>query len=419
MMGNLSSERSIDVSQAIEIAYRWARQADIECQTETVYVSQSTSSITVNSSLLRDGRVLSQASGKGMGDAALASAIFEAIEHAAIRKNLYRAIPPLRDAQLPRNKKIEAVDLGYKLARELRYPDTQPVEVFYELREDLSLNLDAPHLYPRILADLSLPIGPYLGDLIPLSAYSTNTGTAAGTNWRDAILHGLNEVLERDAESQFLLDVNMGHDSWRHLVLKEHDPLRLLLDELTIKRGKNGALLLLDSQAGFVVCAMSEPEPGGEAELGFGASQSLRIAVERAVTELQQIRSSIMQGSTWADNGASAPNGLDGYPNMKKLASRLFAIPKCSSEPIEVPEDVDFVGSPVSQLKSKGYLALGRLVWSDTVYLGSIVVAQALVPGLETLNNLIFNRPILPLGRLRSAANVDFLLEGAVNDSVR
>lgn len=109
MMGNLSSERSIDVSQAIEIAYRWARQADIECQTETVYVSQSTSSITVNSSLLRDGRVLSQASGKGMGDAALASAIFEAIEHAAIRKNLYRAIPPLRDAQLPRNKKIEAV----------------------------------------------------------------------------------------------------------------------------------------------------------------------------------------------------------------------------------------------------------------------------------------------------------------------
>lgn len=120
-----------------------------------------------------------------------------------------------------------------------------------------------------------------------------------------------------------------------------------------------------------------------------------------------------------ADNGASAPNGLDGYPNMKKLSSRLFTIPKCSSEPIEVPKDVDFVGSPVSQLKSKGYLALGRLVWSDTVDLGSIVVAQALVPGLETLNNLIFNRPILPLGRLRSAANVDFLLEGAVNDSVR
>lgn len=51
------------------------------------------------------------------------------------------------------------------------------------------------------------------------------------------------------------------------------------------------------------------------------------------------------------------------------------------------------------------------MIWSDTIDIGSIVVAQAVVPGLETLNNLIFNRPILPLGRLRSASSIDFLLK--------
>lgn len=82
---------------------------------------------------------------------------------------------------------------------------------------------------------------------------------------------------------------------------------------------------------------MSEPETDGEAELGFGASHSLRIASERAITELQQIRSSITHGSTWADNGASTPDELDEYPNMKKLASRHFQLPKRGGETVEVP----------------------------------------------------------------------------------
>ncbi|SQH29032.1 Transposase IS116/IS110/IS902 family [Arcanobacterium haemolyticum] len=184
-----------------------------------------------------------------------------------------------------------------------------------------------------------------------------------------------------------------------------------LFEELTVERGKKGDLLLLDSQAGFVVCAMSEPETDGEAELGFGASHSLRIASERAITELQQIRSSITHGSTWADNGASTSGELDEYPNMKKLASRHFQLPKRGGETVEVPLNVEFTGSPVIQLRENGYVPLGRMIWSDTIDIGSIIVAQAVVPGLETLNNLIFNRPILPLGRLRSASSIDFLLK--------
>lgn len=127
---------------------------------------------------------------------------------------------------------------------------------------------------------------------------------------------------------------------------------------------------------------------------------------------MQQIQYSISVGSTWADNGADCPSNLANYPNMLKLASRVFEIPK-REHLIELALDTFKSESPVEQLLLKGYKPMARFIWRDDIETGSIVVAHVVVPGLETLNNLIFNQPILPTGRLRTEKNIDYLLEVA------
>lgn len=157
-------------------------------------------------------------------------------------------------------------------------------------------------------------------------------------------------------------------------------------------------------------CAASKPLTD-EAELGFGASQHPRIALERgSLTELQQIQYSIAEGSTWEDNGGAKPGLLDSRPNMKKMSTRVFSIDTLADIWFDdLPEPSEKLPSPISQLKKNGYTAYVREVWSAYVGQSRIVVTQTIVPGLEGLNNLVFGRPVLPTGRLLSREIVNFL----------
>ncbi len=305
--------------------------------------------------------------------------------------------------------KIELLDLGYALVKQLSNGTTQPLTVFYELNDDSSLNLDKLVLYPRITCDVSTELSSDMGNLLALSGYVTNTGTASGACWSDTTLHAINEVIERDDESQFLLDMNMGRKSWKIFLPEEGTDERQLFDELTVGKGKNG-VLFYSRLKHLSWCARHQREPNGEAELGFGCSSSLKTAIQRATTELQQIHYPISIGSAWADNGADFPDNLEKYPNMAKLASRFFDIsPRTEASIISIEDSIEI--SSVKQLRDRGYSPMARCIWRDDIAAGSVVVSHVVVLGLETLNNLIFNQPILLLGRLRNEENIRFLLE--------
>ncbi|WP_176702732.1 hypothetical protein [Actinomyces vulturis] len=82
-------ERTVGVGDALKIAVSWAVLHNLNINYEIVCASEATRSITVSSALVdSEGKRLSQASGKGYGDASIASAVFEAIEHAAISQKL-------------------------------------------------------------------------------------------------------------------------------------------------------------------------------------------------------------------------------------------------------------------------------------------------------------------------------------------
>ncbi len=49
-----------------------------------------------------------------------------------------------------------------------------------------------------------------LDSFAPLYRYSTNSGTAIGGNFEEAMIHAINEIVERDATSIFLLKNFLG-----------------------------------------------------------------------------------------------------------------------------------------------------------------------------------------------------------------
>lgn len=403
-------ERQLPVEEAISLAKAWAHSMDLALTSRVTAVSKDTGAMTTRSTLSTvEGKLLAEGSGKGMGRQALASGLFEAIEHAASNGSLLRQPNPVLREVLLENKRIEVHDRAYTAARKLGKGLPQEVLVFHEIDADLNPIQHSFCKYPRQACDISAPILPDTGPLRALSAYTATTGTAAGTSWRDSVLHGLNEVVERDAESQFLLDINMGRKSYSTIQLDEGDPLHGLFAELTTNRGRRGAVYLLNSMSGYVFCAVSEPTTT-EGELGLGASQHPRVALERALTELQQVQNATELGSTWADEGGIGLEQLEDFPNMQRIASQIFPIDQgfdLRFADLEVPTSRSL--SPVLQLRLNGFTPFVREVFRSYHKDQQIVITQTLVPGLESLSNLVFGRRILPTGRLLTREVVDFL----------
>lgn len=403
-------ERGLGPAEATELASSWADNHGLEITSSTLVQSTNTSSRTTQATLrTHDGQTMARGLGKGFGDQATASGVYEAIEHAATNFAIPGQSDPLTKGVLPEHPELEENDKAYTAARLLGRGKPQDVVVFHELLSNLEIAQDSFCVYPRIACDISCPISPDLFELVGLSAYTATTGTAAGTSWRDSVLHGLNEVIERDAESQFLLDINMGRRSYSTVGLSADDPLQKLFLELTASKGRKGAIYLLNSMAGYVFCAVSEPTTS-EGELGLGSSQHPRVALERALTELQQVQNATSLGQTWVDEGGVGLEGLDGRPNMQRIATQVFPI-ETSLDLLfdEIPTPGGILPSPVVQLQEKGFKSYAREVWRTYVGRQQIVVTQSLVPGLESLNNLVFGRPILPTGRLLSHENIEFL----------
>lgn len=409
----MDSERTITADEALDIAYTWAQTRNLEFGVDYAWTSDTTDSTTVRTTLKSQTSTLASASGKGVGNQSSASGIYEAIEHAAMRYRLPEQIKPCNYNTLPNNNYLERKNLAYAELKDISIHTPIQTLEFYEVSPSMGFDLDNSILYPRIICDISMPITGDLGNMLPYAAHASNTGIAAGNTWNDAALHAINEILERDAESQFLLDQNMGRKTWVTFSLPSVHPMYNLFHELTGGYGDRGALYLLNSIAGYVVCAASVPQ-GIEAELGFGASFSLDIAIERAITELQQVQYSIFAGDTWQDEGALSEKELSKYPNMHKLSTRKFPIPRKADISYD---DICRISHqpPVQQINDAGYKVYARTLWFESIFKGSIWVVHVVIPGFETINNLVFNNPMLPLGRLCTPENIVYLMEARGN----
>jgi YcaO-like protein with predicted kinase domain len=127
----------------------------------------------------------------------------------------------------------------------------------------------------------------------------SSNGLASGNNLVEAILHGLCEVIERDAEAAWR---RAGGD--RRLVLDTiRDPALLALIDRIVNTGARVFVWDLASDIGLcaIGCAIVEDprEPAWRAlgcYQGFGAHLSPEVAIARAITEAAQTRLTYIAG---------------------------------------------------------------------------------------------------------------------------
>lgn len=234
----------------------------------------------------------------------------------------------------------------------------------------------------EILVPVSAVFHPYtpIGDL---HLFRTNTnGLASGNTMEEAILHGLMEVIERDAWSLAELSKSGGK------VISTDSPLVNGLIEKFRNAGVE--ILLRDITSDLkipVVAAVSDDAVLKDPALltiGFGAHSEPEVACIRAILEVAQSRLVQIQGAR-EDTIKAEVMRRAGYERMKRINKHWFEkneevelkeLPGFSTE--DIKEDIE---TTLSLLKKRGF---ERVVVVDLTRkeLG-IPTVRVIVPGLE------------------------------------
>ena len=152
---------------------------------------------------------------------------------------------------------------------------------------------------------------------------SNTNGLASGNTIEEAILHGLLEVIERDALSIAEYTRNPG----KEIILTENDGLNYELKMKIEEAGIKVKVWLLDSDVEIptVVVALDDTVLKDPALLvmGAGAHLSPEIAVTRAITEAAQSRVVQIHGAR-EDTDRERVVRTFGYDHMKKMNSYWY-----------------------------------------------------------------------------------------------
>ena len=333
-------------------------------------------SVPVYSAIRPQGRSLSTSQGKGFSDAAAAvSALMESIEtwHAE-----HIARPRVSGSFSSLRKTVPLIDVT-GLPTDGRVAKSAIVDWV----QGWDLISQSPRWVPLDAVSLDC-----VGVVAPRYAVTSN-GLASGNHLNEAMVHGLCEVIERDAEA-----------SWR----VAGDERRVVLDTIdeprcqdVIARARHaGARVVvwdLTSDVGIPVYGavlLEDPHsPTGRSlgiHFGFGCHLEPRIAVARALTEAVQTRLTYIAGSRDDFFPADYQRGMD--PEL--LADAWQRITEADSEP------VDFADAP--QLATRTFEGDLQVVVSALADVGAeqivavdltrqefgVPVVKMLVPGRAT-----------------------------------
>lgn len=190
----------------------------------------------------------------------------------------------------------------------------------------------------NILVPSNAAFHPYNPSNGALQIFRSNTnGLAAGNTMEEAVLHGLLEVIERDALSIAEFNKNPG----REIILTPEDGILYELYKKFENTGIMAKLWLLnhDIDLPTVVCALDDPVLRDPALLVMGAGSHLRpdIAVSRALTEAAQSRVVQIHGAR-EDTDRESVVRTFGYDAMKRL-NRYWYVD--SDEKVTLPEIKD------------------------------------------------------------------------------
>lgn len=291
---------------------------------------------------LRDagGELISRGFGKGDAATSMAGALHEAVEHYYCKAG--RVVPSIeyvaaehfiedpRYAALPFLSAF-ADNRGRHLACR-RYRS------FFAGRRDIQV--------PLFLTFPDYPVGAPLDprddfDYRSVIRYSSNSGTAIGASLEEAALHGIGEIVERDAWSLFLLAHYLG-DPGRYGALIDPASLPDEVENvlrLTERRiGRSVLLIDVTSDLGYPTFIATVAERGADEIVyphGCGASSYAHYAAMRALTELVQCVDIKRHSDHLAELDRLALDMLAAYPRLRACA--YFEVDRDRLERVDWP----------------------------------------------------------------------------------
>ncbi len=314
--------------------------------------------------------------GKGASkEQAKASAIMEALE---------RYSGELRGDELVRRGVEEMMAEANTIdPRELILPQVSLMHVMYQpiawvkgwdLMEDEEIYVPASAVFHPYSSSEDMPI------------FRSNTnGLASGNTMEEAVLHGICEVIERDAWSLVEVGKKVRGDI-------EPPPKDEMISSLLAKFEKQSIevhLKDLTSDVGIPTFAAAADDvrlkDPALLTLGIGTHLNPRITVIRALTEVAQSRLTQIHGAREDTVHADANRKL-GYERMKGM-NRMWFYPSPSSrklddyEVLDTPDILDDIGIALGKLKKNGFR---RVVAVDLTRkeLG-VPVVRMIVPWME------------------------------------
>ncbi|MFF5207342.1 YcaO-like family protein [Streptosporangium sp. NPDC000396] len=403
-MARAQRERGADLADALSVIESVLADHGLSAD----FVSTGSPEFPVHRCTVRDpdGRVVAASLGKGAGAQSTVSALFEAWQHfqheegqAALARD-HRRVRVLPVATVVAQPELREEEMIHRLARD--YPDAG----LACLRAEPLTRGRSALWYPAFARSPSCRSHPIPGDDLrytPYLRYAYDSGTAAGVTEPEALLHGLLEVVERDALSHALLDWYLDGEPR----LSALDPgllppdLRRLHDEAEARLGAPPLVIDITSDLGIpAYCALASragPYPG---VIGSGASLDAEYAVERALTEVVQSSFNMSLGVDLTL--ARRLESLRRWPLLERCA-RLDPAPLIDriafdarlpgGEPGSVDEQIAVI---LGTLERAGFAAY-FFRWNPAQ--DRCPVLTVIVPGLETFAMVHSAVPVFPTGR--------------------
>ena len=227
--------------------------------------------------------------GKGLGLQSKVSACFEALEHHAVYSFCQQQALRAENYYSLQDPSIVNALKSLRLLDSTMYqlPDKIP---FIELNE---VSTGAPLYYPLFLVDPRYGKNPAPIDHFDYGRYHWNacdSGIASGTSFSEASLHALNETIERDAYSLFLIQAFVLNNKVR--VIAKHSVPKYLHNIISyIEQEYDEELVLIDmtSDIGVSTIGVSMTRQDRLIQpMGCGTSLNREYALERALLESLQ-----------------------------------------------------------------------------------------------------------------------------------
>lgn len=357
--------------------------------------------------LTRDGDMPAAALGMGKGqrEEARVGALFEALEH-------YLTGPALFDptaVELVEAAEIAAGPLRHEACMTplARTPSERVACRRYRSLEGgrgtpVPLFLSAPWYVETHAAPLRERAGDVC-DYAHLMRYSCNSGSAVGVTEDEALLHALNETIERDALSLLLVRAFLGTADFCPTVIDSATlPVELERVHAATEQLIGSRVYLLDiaSDVGVpTMLAYSAPAFRGPHRRGVGTSLSPAYAAWRALTELLQ--STLGETLPWSDaSRRGEPAGLAGYPELYACGRFDLTGHLRGARTVPFPSARGAPGHPRRQLRelcallaARGYTPYRRTV---AAVAGEITAVHVVVPGLERFMLITDGNLVLP-----------------------